>query len=622
MKINNAKLKFLNINEIEPSGWIKKQLEIQKNGLSGNLDLFWPDVKDSSWFGGNAEGWERAPYWLDGIIPLAYLLKDKPLIKRIEKYINYIVDNQRPDGWLGPKKMNVENVEMIFSSDGKYDIWAQFLALKVLIQYHDITKEERVFEAIRKGLYSIDNSINYTPLFNWGQARWFEALIPIFWYYEKTGDEWVYDLAIKLRGQGFEWGEFIKYWPYKKPTEKEKWNYMSHVVNNAMAIKSYGLWYRISKDKKDLNMSHFMINELDKYHGTVFGGITGDECLAGTSPVRGTELCSIVEYMYSLEQLISNTGDISFADRLELLAFNALPATISEDMWSHQYDQQVNQIECSTKREWPWNTNDMDANIFGLQPHFGCCTSNMHQGWPKFVSSLWMKDEKENLIVISYSPCKINTKVLNTNLMIHVDTDYPFKNKVKIKIKKDNSKEISLFLRNVSWSKETKITIGSEVIIFKEDLLEIKLIDNESEINIEFEEEFEILERNNTNFSIKRGPLLYSLKIPALWKQINKDDPLKQIPHGDWELYPLENWNYSFKKNAPKKIIKSIITDIPFSEKFPPISIQVEGYQIPNWVEKNGCADILNNPKLGDKKLLKLIPYGCSKLRITEFPKI
>lgn len=622
MKINNAKLKFLNINEIEPSGWIKKQLEIQKNGLSGNLDLFWPDVKDSSWFGGNAEGWERAPYWLDGVIPLAYLLKDKALIKRIEKYINYIVENQKPDGWLGPKKMNVENVEMIFSSDGKYDIWAQFLALKVLVQYHDITKEEKVFEAIRKGLYSIDNSINYTPLFNWGQARWFEALIPIFWYYEKTGDEWVYDLAIKLRGQGFEWGEFIKYWPYKKPTEKEKWNYMSHVVNNAMAIKSYGLWYRISKDKKDLNMSHFMINELDKYHGTVFGGITGDECLAGKSPVRGTELCSIVEYMYSLEQLISNTGDISFADRLELLAFNALPATISEDMWSHQYDQQVNQIECSTKREWPWNTNNMDANIFGLQPHFGCCTSNMHQGWPKFVSSLWMKDEKENLMVISYSPCKINTKVLNTNLKIHVDTDYPFKNKVKIKIEKDNSKEISLFLRNVSWSKETKITIGNEVIIFKEDLLEIKLIDNKSEINIEFKEEFEILERNNINFSIKRGPLLYSLKIPALWKQINKDDPLKQIPHGDWELYPLENWNYSFKKNASKKIIKSVITDIPFSEKFPPISIQVEGYQITNWIEKNGCTDILNNPKLGDKKLLKLIPYGCSKLRITEFPKI
>lgn len=104
MKINNAKLKFLDINEIEPSGWIKKQLEIQKNGLSGNLDLFWPDVKDSSWFGGNAEGWERAPYWLDGVIPLAYLLKDKDLIKRIEKYINYIVENQKPDGWLGPKK--------------------------------------------------------------------------------------------------------------------------------------------------------------------------------------------------------------------------------------------------------------------------------------------------------------------------------------------------------------------------------------------------------------------------------------------------------------------------------------------------------------------------------------
>ena len=56
-------------------GWLRRQLEIQANSLSGNLDKMWPDIQDSAWIGGDREGWERVPYWLDGFIPLAYLLE-------------------------------------------------------------------------------------------------------------------------------------------------------------------------------------------------------------------------------------------------------------------------------------------------------------------------------------------------------------------------------------------------------------------------------------------------------------------------------------------------------------------------------------------------------------------
>ena len=68
---------FYTANELRPSGWLKRQLEIQAEGLSGNLDKIWRDVRDSSWIGGDAEGWERVPYWLDGFIPLAYLLENE-----------------------------------------------------------------------------------------------------------------------------------------------------------------------------------------------------------------------------------------------------------------------------------------------------------------------------------------------------------------------------------------------------------------------------------------------------------------------------------------------------------------------------------------------------------------
>ena len=76
--------------EIQPEGWLKRQLGIQAQGLAGNLDQIWPDVRDSAWIGGDREGWERVPYWLDGFIPLAYLLRDQGMIARAGHYIDQI----------------------------------------------------------------------------------------------------------------------------------------------------------------------------------------------------------------------------------------------------------------------------------------------------------------------------------------------------------------------------------------------------------------------------------------------------------------------------------------------------------------------------------------------------
>lgn len=89
-------------NCIKPDGWLRRQLEIQAQGLAGNLDKVWPDIRESAWIGGDREGWERVPYWLDGFIPLAYLLDDEDMIARAERYIYVILDRQGEDGWICP----------------------------------------------------------------------------------------------------------------------------------------------------------------------------------------------------------------------------------------------------------------------------------------------------------------------------------------------------------------------------------------------------------------------------------------------------------------------------------------------------------------------------------------
>ena len=119
---------FLTTKEIKPEGWLRRQLEIQAEGLSGHLDLIWPDIRDSKWIGGDKDGWERVPYWLDGFIPLAYLLDDEELKKRAKKYVDAIVDRQQKDGWICPCEEEERET---------YDIWPAFLICKVLVLYYE-----------------------------------------------------------------------------------------------------------------------------------------------------------------------------------------------------------------------------------------------------------------------------------------------------------------------------------------------------------------------------------------------------------------------------------------------------------------------------------------------------
>ena len=128
-----------------------------------------------------------------------------------------------------------------------------------------------------------------------------------------------------------------------------------------------------------------MLQQLDEHHGLPDGIFSCDEHYAGRDPSQGTELCTIVEAMFSYEILESILGDPMLGDRLEKVTYNALPGAMTADMWAHQYDEQPNQVLVS-KEKRDWTTNGPDSNLFGLEPNFGCCTANYHQGWPKFVA--------------------------------------------------------------------------------------------------------------------------------------------------------------------------------------------------------------------------------------------
>jgi uncharacterized protein len=616
----------LPLGKIVAEGWLKRQLRIQANGLSGHLDEFWPDVAQSQWFGGQAEGWERAPYWLDGVIPLAWLLEDEALQAKVHRRVEQILEGQRADGWYGPYPAD--------ASARPYDLWAILLVNKVLVQYHEASRDPAVLQAVLRNLKAVLEALDRTPLFGWGRFRWFEGLIPVFAVYEATGEPWLLQLGHKLHAQGFDYARFFQEETVTAPTPRRgRWTFERHVVNTAMALKAYALAWRMTGRESDRAFAIRMLALLDRYHGQVTGMFTGDECLAGKNPIQGTELCAVVEALYSLEHLVLLTGDPTHADRLERIAFNALPATFAPDMWSHQYNQQVNQVQCTINPDHMWTTNGPESNLYGLEPNFGCCTSNMHQGWPKFAAHLWMRGPDETLAVMAYAPSTARCQVHDTPVRASLQTDYPFREAVSLRITSEAPVRFPLLLRVPAWAEgatlrmkgqsEQRVQPGSFHRIERE-------WNGTTDITLHFPMQAKVGTGYHDSVTIERGPLVYGLQLGETWNQVNQDKPHRQLPHADFEVRPSTPWNYGLlldesKPESSLHFDERPVGPQPFSPDGAGILCRVQGRRLPGWrLEHGWAAELAPGPQESREPVedLTLLPYGCTNIRVAEFPRL
>ena len=578
-----SKWNFYTSKEIKPEGWLRRQLEIQAEGLSGNLHKIWPDIRDSAWIGGNREGWERVPYWLDGFIPLAYLLENEELIATVKK-----------------------------DKRAKYDTWAVQLICKTRKVYYECTGEERIREVIYRVLKNYYELLKKgeIKLFKWGESRWFETFISLNFLYEKYEEDWMKDLAKIIKEQGFDYNTAVDLW--KKPSHM--WLIKTHIVNIAMMLKSEAVSHELLGEEYTDNAEKLR-KILDKYNGTAFEGFTGDEVLSGLDPTRGTELCAVVEQMYSYEELFAHTGDSKWAERLEMLGFNALPATLSEDMWTHQYVQQVNQTACrKTMIMAPFSTNGPYAHTFGLEPNFGCCTANFSQGWPKFALSAFMH-KGDKIINSVMLPSVLNDK----DITIRLETDYPFNNKMHYYI--DAQKDISFVIRIPSFAKNLKI--NGEAAAVKDFELAIK--QGKSEIELEFETIPFLKKRPNDLYALQMGSLLFSVPVAyeKKMREYTKKGVERKYPYCDYQFIPKTPWNYGYSDDD-FEIKFNAVGDIPFSQDNPPVTVKAKMQQI-NWGLKFPYRSVCRKtPKsrvpISEIQKIELCPYGCARLRMTEMP--
>lgn len=621
----------LPLGTVHPEGWLRDQLEVQARGLTGHLEEFWPSLRDSAWKGGDGEAWERGPYYLDGLVPLAYLLEDEALQTRAQVWIDWILASARPDGWFGPEENR--------------DRWPLAVALKVLAQYYEATGDQSALNVIKNYFRWLAANPPDWPTREWRGVRAMENAVTGYWLFRRDQDPLILRVVDSIRDGSFSWTRYFERFPWDSEALAEgkiprRWNasgLTAHVVNVAMALKYPGLIFQRTGDLRYREIALSALAKLDEHHGQAGGRFSGDEHLSGHRPTQGTELCAVVESMFSLESLLSTVGEAALGDRLEMLAYNALPGACTANLWAHQYDQQANQVLCSVApREW--SSNGDDANLYGLEPHYGCCTANLHQGWPKFAANLWMASRNGGLAAVAYGPCRIDATVdRGTRLTIHEITRYPFDGRIEFRFEVEEACIFPLYLRIPAWAHEARLWLGAQELHPAAGHFYLLKCQWQSgdRLVLEFPMELRTETRYNKAVALYRGPLLMSMKVDSEARQLKSYDDT--LPVADWAFYPTAPWNYALVMDPkdPNSYLTAItdekeisVHSVPFHPLHAPIRYRAKAIRIPGWkLEHHSAGDPPVSPvdpaqTEGPETTVELVPYASTRLRVTEMPYV
>ncbi|MFD2970153.1 beta-L-arabinofuranosidase domain-containing protein [Sphingobacterium bambusae] len=650
------------IGDIQAEGWLRQQLERMKTGLTGNLDVRYPEVVGArnAWLGGDGDAWERGPYWIDGLLPLAYQTGDKGLIAKAKSWVEWTLRNQREDGYLGPRPTaQPRQAEAGIQREPLADWWPRMVMLKVLKQYYEATQDKRVLPVLTNYFRYQLRELPKTPLDTWtfwANRRGADNLMIVYWLYNITGDSFLLDLGNLIYTQTFPYERvFNNPMPEKQSDVAHLYPFnvgnrypfdsalidrlhvgqlqSFHCVNLAQGIKTPVIFFQQNPDPQYVEAVKRAFIDIERFHGQAQGMYGGDEPMHGNAPTQGIEFCSVVEMLFSLESMLPITGEVAFADKIEKIAYNAMPTQATDDFDYRQYFQTANQVLISkAKRNFFEDNNHAGTDqCFGLLTGYPCCTANMHQGWPKLVQNLWYHSADGGLAALVFGPSTLETTLpTGRRVKISETTSYPFEDQVTFQMELKGQTDFPFHIRIPSWAKEAKIYVNE--VLWTGDVQAGKIAvvqrvwKNADQVRLELPMHIHTSRWAEQSIAVERGPLVFALKINERWRKVS------DAQFGDFfEVYPQSDWNYGLLEkavHAPEANFKVELrptaeTAYPWNLQNSPILLKTKAKKIPSWTLYKNMAGPLPMPYTetsGEEEAITLVPYGCSTLRITQLP--
>lgn len=616
----------LPLGSVRPAGFLRERLENQASGLTGHAEALYDDIGRSDWLTGAGKGgefaWERGPYYAKGLVALAFVLDDPALKAKARRWVDAILASQRADGDFGPKARNW---------------WANMIALTLLRDWTEATGDARTIPFMERYFAFQRTAFATHPLAadsRWAVARAGDEMEIALWLHAKTGNDVWRAFADDLSAQSTDWARYYR--RGGNPGHGDRANgYSSHIVNFMQGLKTPALQWRLDGDdaKRTAYQAAFAPDGwLMTGYGRPDRMLNGTEPLSSRSASEGTELCAVAERLVSTQIQAATFGDGEAADDLETVAYNTLMGLVTADGRGVAYYGLLNEPACLDKPlGFAFNGAGVASICPGPHPGFGCCRSNFHMAWPKFVQSMWMARDG-GLAAVAYGPCTVSTPVAT----IAETGGYPFGADVRLEVTAAKGGAWPLFVKIPGWCGAARVAVNgadageAAAGTFKRIVRDWRAGDV---VTLAFPLETRLSHWENDALAVRRGPLLYALKIAEDDRPVTR----YKVPHetrwvedGDngfprHDIHPASPWGYALLRAADGRLAGETLSGDGLGTELTVQAVRTDfggwGYMRCGFSAR--AVDPPPSPVPDDGapvETVTLVPFGATRIRIALFP--
>lgn len=609
---------------VEPDGWLRDWCIAARDGYTGHMDQYHEEFKRAwaadhtmtgerlSWPKG---GWpyEGGGYWFDGLVRLGYILHDDALVQQAKRRLDVVVSHMNPNSILFLWWLNKNNPDDLKGANiaGAWPIWACGLLGRSLAAYYAGSNDPRVLQTLETAYDGDREGARY----GWGMSN----IWPAFDTYTWTGNKQIAATLTALFSKdgggknpgGESWNRY-RHTPDQRPGAEKN----DHVVHFLESTTPWALGYLWTGNREFLDATLAWHELLVREAMQPSGVPVADEFYGPTGAYRGTETCDVAGYLWSQIALLSVTGDGRMADRAERAFFNAGPATVARDFKTHVYFQSPNRIvdHCPPYPHGP----KAEGNSYAPTHYPLCCTAALNRIVPNYVMHLWMATYDNGLAATQYGPCKVTALAADhVSVEIVCRTDYPFNDVVLMTVKPARPATFPLLFRIPGWCKKPELRVNGSVLNASRDAKGFVRVERPwktgDTVHLHLPMAVSVQTGRDANAqgapyaSVSYGPLLFALPIPDIGGPNTPD--------------PAAKWNYAFDgEEAGIRVERQAMPgrwDWPLTS---PLKLLASA-ALCDWAP-TPKAPLPSEPivKQGPPETITLIPYGCTKFRVSMFP--
>ena len=599
------------IGSVKPEGWLLDRARAARDGYTGHMDdvslhfrrawsADWnPRGQFLNWDHGEKGSWcsEAGCYWFDGLVKLAWELDDPDLKEMAAKRLEPVLANMHENamGFLWWMDRRDEDQVKEFLGVGEWQSsWVLGIMGRPLSAYAETTDDARSKQVLEWG-YSDENVAS--------RVKGPSLVAGLFDAWRKTGGEKIRRCLEIAADKLARESQFAKQPPKWLPdtlwTKRDsQWALgmpSRHGVGTSEELLSVWRAWQVTGDEKLRDAVLAWYAFFDKNCRQPYGVTMMDEEWGWAGAKRGTETCDVAAESHTRLCLLASTGDGKWGDDVERAQFNAAPACVSRDFRRHVYFQMPNRTGLpgdAAAMSCPWDDHCeyRESKQWPL-----CCVAALNRILPNYIRSMWMETADGGVAATAYGPCRFATQRQSGRIAFVEKTDYPFSETIDIEAEDAPKEAFPLLVRVPGWCDAPSFSLnGGETSSAPTEngfwRIERKWVKGDVlRLSFPMKPRVEIM-RDMNDCGRKRaivslGPLLMAYAYPASDDNTVDGDPAEPV------------LDVSSVANA--KVVRKPMPDVWDWPLDAPVRLVAKDA---------GGRD------------LALVPYGCTKLRVSMFP--